>query len=328
MAPSARRANHRFPAIFAPARRLPLPPDERARRGQGRSREARRRERPHDEEERGHEARLHVRGSPGGVGADQLAGGGPHRRRQAARLHAAVPARVAGSRGAADLPGGGGEAHPQPDPRARLPLHVRPGRGVHPALRARPHAVAPAGRRLPGARLPGVRRRGGQAHPPLQALPRGVRGRLRHAVRGDRAARGHRPGRARARAAGGGPHHPAHRVDDAAPLHRQRAGRPGARPAVQEPAEAPLDGGGPARQARHPHGRGAGRGAEPGGDRPRRGGLPLDRHDGGRGARAAGGVRRGQPGAGHGPRARPRITASRSSPSSAAGSGGRSSARA
>ena len=157
-----------------PARGLPLPPAERAGpagRGGPREREAR----ATDEGGR-HEAGLHVRGSAGGVGADQLAGRGPHRRRQAARLHAAVPARVAGAGRRADVPEPGGAAHPEPDPRPRLPLHLRAGRGVHPALRARPRAAAAQGRRLPGARLPRVRQRGGQAHPPLPALSRGVRG--------------------------------------------------------------------------------------------------------------------------------------------------------
>ena len=46
------------------------------------------------------------------------------------------------------------------------------GRGVHPAVRARPCPAAARRRRPPRPRPAQVRRRGGQAHPPVQAVPR------------------------------------------------------------------------------------------------------------------------------------------------------------
>ena len=73
-------------------------------------------------------------------------------------------------------------------------------------------------------------------------------------VRGDRPARGDRRGRAEARAAVGRAADPAYRMDDPAPLHREHPRRPGPRPAVREHAAASLDGGGPARHARHADG--------------------------------------------------------------------------
>ena len=133
------------------------------------------------------------------------------------------------------------------------------GRGVHPALRPRSRPAAAARRRLSGARAAAVRRRGGEAHPPLQALPRGVPQRLRHRLRGDR------PAEEIARAVLS--HHPLAvalvilQIEWMTQRHYVESVRDDAdaRPAVQEPAAPPLDGGGAARQARHAHGRDAGR---------------------------------------------------------------------
>ena len=147
--------------------------------------------------------------------------------------------------------------------------------------------------------LPGVRRRGGQAHPPLPPLPRGVRD-----AASARRARVIGPPEAVAKAVLA--HHPL--AVALAILHiewmTQRHWIEGVqdnqapRPAVQEPAQAPLDGGGAARQARHADGRGA----EPHARTrrtidARRRGIPRDRRHARRRARPAGGIRPRQPGA-------------------------------
>ena len=69
-------------------------------------------------------------------------------------------------------------AHPQPDQRHQYLEHLRPGRGVHPAVRARSCAAELLRRRLPRPRAAQLRRRGSQAHPSVPALPRRLRARL------------------------------------------------------------------------------------------------------------------------------------------------------
>ena len=106
----------------------------------------------------------------------------------------------------------------QPDPWAQLSQPVRTGRGIHPAVRARPCPAAAQQRRLPHPRAAAVRQRGGQAHPSVQKLPRRVRSWFRHELPGDRPGGGHRQSRPGARTAFGGAADPSDRVDDAEPL--------------------------------------------------------------------------------------------------------------
>src|SRR5690606_4367921 len=82
-----------------------------------------------------------------------------------------------------------GTPRAQPDPRARVPGDLRPRRGVHPAVRARPRAPTAQWRRCAGPRAARLRQRGSQAHRPVQALPRAVRRGIRQRLRDDRAAR-------------------------------------------------------------------------------------------------------------------------------------------
>ena len=119
------------------------------------------------------------------------------------------------------------------------------------------------------------------------------------------------------RSARGRPGDPPDRVDDPEPLCRQRQGRRRPRSPVQEPAQASLDGGGAARQARHVDGRGAG-------GRPRRGRHPArdrrisrDRHVPRRRPQGAGRLQPRRVRARHRPQARRgRASARRSRPSS------------
>ena len=97
-------------------------------------------------------------------------------------------------------------------------------------------------------------------------------------VRGDRPARGDRRRGARPRSARRRAGDPPPRVDDPEPLCRQRPGRRRPRSPVQEPAQASLDGGGAARQARHVDGRGAGGRPRRGRHRARDRRISRDRH--------------------------------------------------
>src|SRR5215510_3555480 len=122
-------------------------------------------------EQRDEDLRIHVPGGAGGVGANRMARRGSDRRGQAARLLEAVHAGDVRARRATDVPEPAREAGPQPDPRPRLSVHLRPRGGVHPAVRARPRAATAPRRGLRDAGTSRVRRGGGQAHPSLPALP-------------------------------------------------------------------------------------------------------------------------------------------------------------
>ena len=97
----------------------------------------------------------------------------------------------------------------------------------------------------------------------------GVRSRLPGRVPDDRPVRSDRRRDPAPRPARGRARHPDDRVDDPAALPRLDPRRRRSRSAVQEPDEASLDGGGAARQARHPDRRSAGRRPQRRADRPR-----------------------------------------------------------
>ena len=109
------------------------------------------------------------------------------RRRPGAGLHAAISCRKAwrGRRALAE-PQRFRAADSQPDRRAPISVHVRDRRGVHPPVPRRPCAARAARRRLARPRAAQLRQRGSQAHPFVQALPRGVRARLPGRVPDDR----------------------------------------------------------------------------------------------------------------------------------------------
>ncbi len=157
----------------------------------------------------------------------------------------------------------------QPDPRPRVSGDVRAGGGVHPPVRARPRAAARCTATITACArcsTSPARRPSTSTCSSASTTPSCADFGAECAVIGPAeaiAAESAAPRSARGRAG-----HPAHRMDDAAPLRRQRPRRRRPRSAVQEPAQASLDGRGAARQARHADGRGAGRG-------PRRGLAPA-----------------------------------------------------
>src|SRR5262245_48367114 len=72
----------------------------------------------------------------------RLASRGHYWRRQAVGLHASIPAGIVGSRGFDGLSVERRKAAAQPDPGLWLSVHLRPGRGVHSALRPRSRSTA------------------------------------------------------------------------------------------------------------------------------------------------------------------------------------------
>ena len=107
--------------------------------------------------------------------------------------------------------------------------------------------------RLRAAGAPSLRRGGSEAHPALPVVRGGVRDGVRHACGVIGPAEEIAAAILNALPAGRVPHHPAHRVDDPEALRGIGEGqrRRAARPALLQPAQAPLARGEPARQARH-----------------------------------------------------------------------------
>ena len=114
------------------------------------------------------------------------------------------------------------------------------------------------GRRLSSSGAASVRRRRGQAHPSFQIISSRLRSRLRQQMRVYRPGRRRKEIRSVPQPAGSRYRDPAHRVDHPASLHRGCKRQPGARPAVQELAQASLARRVAAHQARYVDRRGVG----------------------------------------------------------------------
>ena len=137
-------------------------------------------------------SRLQLRGDAGIVIAGPVATRRRPARRPGPGFQLQLPAREPGPHGRARQPQRVRAAHAEPDRRARISEHVRHRGGIPPAVRARPCAAASDGRRLARSGLAQLCERGSEAHPSVQALPRGVQARLPGRLPGDRSVRSDR----------------------------------------------------------------------------------------------------------------------------------------